>query len=115
MKTRLGFVSNSSSSSFLIMGVTNQNFIKDIASKLGLFYDGEYIDYNDSYGVVEGEFLNLYGSCEPSYIGIDISDKIKVTSFNDLKKEFQDNVKNNYNVEIPLEYIDMHFGEVGDG
>lgn len=115
MKCRVGFVSNSSSSSFLIVGITRSDIIKQIAEKMGK-YDPVTKEYRVecSCGYETGEHFNFYGSYEPEFIGVDVSEKIKKIPFEDLKKEFQETIKKNYGIEIHPCYIDLHFGEVGE-
>ena len=116
MKIRNGFVSNSSSSSFLIVGTTSETIIKEVAKKMGK-YDEAKDEYEVelSYGYEYCDFFNFYGSYEPGYLGIDVSKKIKTVPFEDLRKEFKDILMKKYDVDISLEKIDLYFGEVGEG
>jgi len=116
MKYRNGFVSNSSSSSFVIVGVSDDNIMKQIAEKDGKFQDGEYQEINCDYGVDDTNAIDYYGSYgEPYYMGIDISEKLEKKILPEIRKEFQQKVKEEYGIEIPLDKIKLHYGEVGDG
>jgi len=116
MKYRNGFVSNSSSSSFVIIGVSDDTIMQQIAFKDGKFEDGEYRDVDCDYGIDHSCALNYYGSCgEPYYIGMDISKKLEEKILPELKKEFKQKVEEEYKIDIPLNKIEFYYGEVGDG
>lgn len=116
MKYRPGFVSNSSSSSFVIVGVSDDDIMKEIAKKDGKFLDGEYQDIDCGYGIDDSCAIDYYGSYEePYYMGIDISKKLEEKILPELKKEFQQKVKEEYGIDVPLDKIKLHYGEVGDG
>ncbi len=117
MKIRKGFVSNSSSSSFIIVGVTDSDIMQQIAMKDGKFNDGEYTDVECSYGIDSSSSFNYYGSYgEPYYIGVDISERLnKDVTLSELRNEFQKKAKDLYNIDIPIDKIKLHYGEVGDG
>ena len=116
MKIRQGFVSNSSSSSFVIVGVSDKAIMREIASKDGKFLDGEYIDIDCGYGIDYSNPLNYYGYYnDPYYIGLDIYKKLEEKILPNLKKELQEKLKKDYNLEVPLHLIKFHYGEVGDG
>lgn len=115
MKVRVGFVSNSSSSSFLIVGTQDSSIIKAVAQKLGK-YDlaNNKFTVECSYGYKTTEHFNFYGGYDPEYLGLDVSKKIKTKPYSELVKEFQDTLKKNYDIEIHASDIDLHFGECGD-
>jgi len=116
MKYRNSFVSNSSSSSFVIVGISDDVIMKQIAEQDGKFSEGEYHDVNCDYGIDESCSINYYGSWgEPYYMGVDISKKMEEQILPELKKEFQEKVKEEYGLDIPLDKIKLHYGEVGDG
>jgi len=116
MKIRTSFVSNSSSSSFVIIGVSDDTIMKQIADKDGKFLDGEYQDVECSYGVDSSGTLNYYGSWgEPYYIGVDISKQLEEKILPELREKKKKKVKEEYNLDIPTHLIKLHYGEVGDG
>ena len=116
MKIRKGFVSNSSSSSFLIVGITDSNLMKQIAVKDGKFENGDYCNLSCNYGVdTSGRVCYFGGWGEPQYIGDPIEKSLEEKTLPILRKEFQQKIKKVFNLEIPLDKIKLHYGEVGDG
>jgi len=115
MKVRSGFVSNSSSSSFIIIGVSDDTLMEQIAVEDGKFSDGEYKNIECGYGVDSGKVINYYGYWgEPQYIGIDIAKKLENQILPELRKEFKDKIKKEFNLNIPLSKIKLYYGEVGE-
>lgn len=118
MKRRLGFVSNSSSSSFLIVGTADTDFIRELADKEQMVFWGDndrdftYLDY----GVKEGKVVSFFGSDEPYHVGMSIEVGLEEgKTLDQLKEEFQKRVREAFDIEIPLPLIKLYFGECGDG
>jgi hypothetical protein len=120
MKIINGFVSNSSSSSFLIVGVQNPDQNKAIklakadefeqggygVSSGKLFdYLGGYYNYDEDEAVVSDDF-------NPDYIGIGCEGALKSgKTVTELKKEFIEKTAR-YGVIFDDKEIDLYYGEV---
>ena len=122
MKVRNGFVSNSSSCSFLIVGVSAyggrdgvdlSETVKEMAKADGC----EEMGWG---GYSEGRTLVFLGGeggyddeeYEPNYVGIEAEQDLKNNkTIGELKQEFLDKVKA-LGFEIPEERVDLHYGEV---
>jgi len=120
VKARIGFVSNSSSSSFCIIGVDGGKFIKQLIKAEGKDYEynekkDEYKDSLD-YGTDEGRVVTFYGSDnEPSYAGINIESFGEDITIKEMKNQFMKKVKKQLKIDIPLEKIKLHTGECSSG
>jgi len=116
MKIRTGLVSNSSSSSFMIVGV-KRNF-DDLIEALcpGIWDDDSYL-YYEGYGTWKSpsEVISIYGGDEPQYIGIDAAKAfVAGETFQGLRSLFIQEAKK-YGVDIPENKVDLHYGECGNG
>jgi hypothetical protein len=114
MKIRYGFVSNSSSSSFLIVGVTENNIIDKIIKAKDL--TREEIEENLSFGCYDGEDIEFLGSEEICYAGVELNEEeMNLKPLIMIKQEFAEMMKKKYRIVIPIEKIGLHYGEVGSG
>ena len=117
MKTRLGFVSNSSSSSFLCLGVEDISIIKKMleAEDLKKNADGYYEE--EGYGSLSGKTVMFYGNSGDDNwyaAGLDEGEVVKLLENNSLKEarlKFQKLIKNKLKIEIPENKIKLLFGE----
>jgi hypothetical protein len=122
MKIRTGFVSNSSSSSFLIIGTNKSHIIKNLLEK-----DKDLDCHDCSYGVTESERgINYYGGYFgsdvkeeniqlPDYAGIEAKEMLEKETVSELRKYFVGLVKRKYGIEIEDEDVDLFYGETSTG
>lgn len=128
MKIRNGFVSNSSSSSFVAVGIekhSNKKIFEDILNAIGAplgeyecddFYPGEKyasakLDDGAAYGTMEttnGSNLCLYGGYEFYFVGLDAFPLFeKDFKLSEIKKRFKQIVREKYGVKVNLSQIKL--------
>lgn len=128
MKIRQGFVSNSSSSSFLIIGLEKEwrgdnSLVESIlrAEKVP-FEDND--DGDDEFYEQHGQFdypskagFKFYGSeREIYYLGWDAKELFERNkTLHQIKIELQEKVLQELDIKIALDKINLHFGETGSG
>lgn len=114
MKIRYGFVSNSSSSSFLIVGITDDSIIDKIIKHKEL--TKEEIEQEMNFGMYNSEDLDFLGNGEIEYVGVELDEtELDTKPLIIIKQEFADKIKRDYNIIIPIDKIRMHYGEVSTG
>lgn len=129
MKTRSGFVSNSSSSSFIAVGISryenypkqNEKFCEAVKALTGKNPDDlEWDDLEPLWnwsGVCEKEGIYMYtNDCEPFFIGMDIEEGIlKDKRLSELKKECKKLFKENLNMTISVKDLEFRNDECSSG
>ena len=122
MKIRSGFVSNSSSSSFLAIGTTD---LDDILEKLGINSEDDGNHWTDNecfsdvgYGINElkSRPYNIYGGYEPYAFGYEIEEMlVSGRTFPDIKREFIEDVKRRFDIDLNEKHVNILYGEIRDG
>jgi hypothetical protein len=107
MKIRFGFVSNSSSSSFLIVGTDNKSLIEKLLEK-----ERNSIE-DDNSGVANGDLVSFIGSDDDYHLaGMEIEGLLrKDFTLKELKQKFIERAKKSLDVDITEDDLDLHFGE----
>jgi hypothetical protein len=114
MKIRYGFVSNSSSSSFLIVGTTDDRLIDKILSAKNL--TREEVEQDLSFGFYDGGDIEFLGSETLCYAGVSIDEEeMNLKPLIVIKQQFADKLKQKYRIVVPVEKIGLHYGEVSSG
>ena len=114
MKIRTGFVSNSSSSSFCIIGTENANVIYKLLKAEEIDLDSDENNYIDN-GVIGGKVVNFYDGVsgeQPYYAGVDAEPLLKETNIPQACKKFQEMVEKSLGVKIPLSSVKFLYGEI---
>jgi len=118
MKVRNGFVSNSSSTSFAIIGVNNYQFPipNELAILSGISYDEDYDGHGECLkNSRDGNSIDFYGMHnEWYYAGIDAEAAMETMLLNEAKLHFK-RLAAELGLDISLDRIDFHHGETGEG
>ena len=120
MKIRNGFVSNSSTSSFLIVGTGDDNLIRKLMNAMKIRDDEDlpegFIQFEPSFGVHESKPFSIYGDeISYAYVGFDIEDDLKCGhTLHTLKRSFIREAKT-LGLEVTEKDLNLFYGEVGDG
>lgn len=111
MKIRNGFVSNSSSSSFLVIGTDNTSLIDELAQA------DHFDDSSGGYGVAgEGDELVYYGMqydghFDYGYAGVEAADLLERMTLPQARIFVQE-IFLKLGVEVDVEDIDLYYGEM---
>jgi hypothetical protein len=117
MKVRTGFVSNSSSSSFLCVGVSDKGLIDQLLEAEGFKEEEEGSGYEgEGYGALEGKVVNFYGSsaCGWQAAGLDEDVTKKLLEkmiLPEARKEFVKRIEKKLGLTIDEKKVDLLFGE----
>lgn len=121
MKIRNGFVSNSSSCSFLIVGILGWSTTKDLTETIKEMAKADGCKEMGWGGYSIGRTLRFLGGengydeqeYEPAYVGIEIADELNKNNktVGELKQEFLEKAKA-LGFDIPEERVELLYGEV---
>jgi hypothetical protein len=114
MKIRNGFVSNSSSSSFCIIGVHNEMLANDIADQLNI--DDDWKEENLGYGVAETNDDVVFGGYDGEiyYAGFNAEPLLETMTLPQAKEKVVEMFKER-NIDVNLASIGFHYGELSSG
>jgi len=126
MKIRKGFVSNSSSTSFCIVGISAwDNEAREVDTIVTELAKADDCDEMGGYGYSEGRTLLFIGGegygededdpYEPDYAGLEAEADLKAgKTVQDIAAEFIAKAKA-LGFDIPKERVTLHYGECSDG
>ena len=110
MKVRTGFVSNSSSSSFCIIGTDNEDLIKSLALAVGLEKDEEGY-YPLCFGGDTIEILTFIGSYHDiRYVGMDAEPLLKTMTIPEAKEHVAKLITEKYGIKVTPGNLRLEYG-----
>lgn len=111
MKVRNGFVSNSSSSSFCIIGVEDDTTIQELLRADGVDWEGS------GYGTIESNSgIQFYGGYDrPDWAGLDAQPLLEKHTLPEARAEFVKWAKKHLKVAVNPKQVNLYYGEAGEG
>ena len=118
MKTRPGFVANSSSSSFIIIGTTDEKMIKRIMKKEGIALNEEGYYDESGYGRLETENVSCVCDGHNIYnVGVmddEVVALLEKHTIPEAKKIVAEQLSKKLKIKIKPEDLKFEYGESGD-
>ena len=111
MKIRTGFVSNSSTTSFCIIGVDNEAIVDKLLQACG--YDNEWYHQSKSFGAAEADSLTFYGDYnKPYWAGLDADTLLVDKTLPQAREWFIKYVQDKLNITLSQGDVRLRYGEV---
>ena len=113
MKFRFGFVSNSSSSSYLIVGVLDDNLINKIVKAKKTTIEKVIDEMSSNQGIYDDGDIVFIGNDSIQYAGAELNEyEMDNLCLKIIKQNFVDMLKDKYKICIPITYVHMYYGEI---
>lgn len=113
MKIRFGFVSNSSSSSYLIVGTIDDNTINRIIKAKKTTIEKVIEEMSSNQGIYDSSDVVFIGNDSITYAGAELDEnEMDNLCLKIIKQNFADMLKDKYNICIPITHINMYYGEI---
>lgn len=115
MKVRSGFVSNSSTSSFCIIGVY-RGWGANATLWVQKLVEAEQVNV-ENYDWMEKTFkvVGFWGSEEPRWAGMEAEKLLQTMTIPQARQYFHDKVLEAFGIDIPLKDIEFHYDYVSTG
>jgi hypothetical protein len=121
MKIRAGFVANSSTSSYLLIGVEDNRLIEAFMEAQNITFYG--VEWDNKKGVLDLEMVYGIGDCNgityagsdgiPFAVGIDAESILENVNIREARIEFQ-KIAKQWGIDIPISRIKLLYGEAGN-
>ena len=122
MKIRMGFVTNSSSTGFLVVGVQDDNMIERIRQAVAAS-DGKELERDDYRDDDEPDVMHkaglamlTYTYCyDPFIVGYEAEKLLETMSVQQIREKFVTDMKERFGIDVPPGSVQLDYGTVGGG
>lgn len=114
MKIRDGFVSNSSSTSFCVIGTESSRVVREIWLADGFSLEEEKMYSYFPYGYQRGKHFDFYGSYYPGVVGVRAVDALENMTISKAREWFVLMVKSIYGIDVHPSEVGLIYGERGN-
>lgn len=122
MKIRMGFVTNSSSTSYLVVGVPDEDVIQKIREAVAAadgkeFNHGVYEDRHEYDAMDKAGLVLLFHpyDYEPFVVGYNAEKLLETMSVQQIREKFVADMKERFGIDVPPEKVYLDYGADYDG